>query len=124
MDLRHAGARGIDPKSCGPQALLTRNVTSAYIWAQITGSEWTLAPIMRPPDAVTSWAQRSGPTSQGMRCLANRWRPRATLLADAADALAQALSEPEQATWNQAGPARRGPRKVQTAPPTAPNRTR
>lgn len=90
-------ATPIDSESRGLQPLLTRNVTSAYIWAQITGSEWTLAPIMRTSGEVTPWAQRSGPTSQGMRCLTNRWIPQAALLADAADALAQDLAVSEQA---------------------------
>ncbi|MFF3159156.1 TniQ family protein [Streptomyces sp. NPDC057910] len=78
-----------DPRECGPA--LNRNVTSAYIWARITGSEWTLAPIMRAPTANASWARRSGPAAFGIRCLTTRLSRQATLLANAADAHAQAL---------------------------------
>ncbi|MFJ3882388.1 hypothetical protein ACIPW5_33705 [Streptomyces sp. NPDC090077] len=89
-----------DPQSCGPA--LSRNVTSAYIWAQVTGSEWTLAPVMRvPADAEESWSPRSGPTAMGMRRLTAGLSSQAILLAEAADALAQTLSGPEQPTWNQ-----------------------
>ncbi|MEU0035647.1 hypothetical protein [Streptomyces sp. NPDC006333] len=56
-----------DPRACGP--LLNRNVISAYIWARITSSEWTLAPALRVPAAEEAWARLSGPAADGMRCL-------------------------------------------------------
>ncbi|MFD9795819.1 TniQ family protein [Streptomyces sp. NPDC059070] len=85
-------ATGTTPRGCSP--LLNRNVTSAYIWAKVTGSEWTLAPIMRESAADASWARRSGPTATGMRCLTTGMSRQATLLAETADALAQALASP------------------------------
>jgi hypothetical protein len=47
---------------------------------------------MRVPAAESSWARRSEPAAQGINCLTTRWNLKATLLADAADALAQDLA--------------------------------
>ncbi|MET8479294.1 hypothetical protein ABZV68_19170, partial [Streptomyces clavifer] len=88
-----------DPRACRP--VLNRNVISAYIWARITSSEWTLAPALRVSAPEETWARRSGPAAEGMRRLTAGLSNQAVVLAEAADALARALSEPEQATWNQ-----------------------
>ncbi|KIE23030.1 hypothetical protein LK08_31975 [Streptomyces sp. MUSC 125] len=88
-----------DAQSGDPR--VNRNVASAYVWAQVTGSEWTLAPIMRVPAAAEeSWSSRSGPTAVGMRRLTGGLNGQVVRLAEAADALARALSQPEQAAWN------------------------
>lgn len=82
---------------------LLRDCASAVVWARVTGSEWRLAPAMRPPRSPIARPDSNGPEHRIVKTLTNRappqrYRQLIKALAAHADTLTQAPENPRHHT--------------------------
>ncbi|MFK0190567.1 TniQ family protein [Kitasatospora sp. NPDC090308] len=81
----------VHPAATADQQRLQHDCLSAYIWSRLTGSEWRLATVMRPPYSPITRLARKSPEETKIRNLQMGLSGPAIRLARSADAFADAL---------------------------------